>query len=397
VAVSRTALRTSLRRSALDLSYAAVTAAGLAYRLLRRGHTCSSPVETILVIRLDLLGDVLFSRQALQSLRLGYPHARIVLLTLPYTAPLAAAYPEVDDVIEVDTNLIRRPRNLLSPHVWAGYYRALCNLRRLRPDIAVSLSGRMASLWAFLSGAPCTVGYRREAFPFMLTHPVAGGRYERREHEVKYVRRLAEAAGGLPVDVPLAVPVSAGARARVRHMLAGEGIGENDAVVIVHAGSINGSAKRWPTPYWSAFCDRLQRDTDARVVLVGSGSDSALASEVRRGVVEPIVDLVGRTSVEDLLAVIERADLVATGDSGPLHLAVALHRPLLAVYGPTDPRVHGPFMPSAPVLVERRDLTCSPCYTMAASAECPLGDPICMRLVSVEAMVSGALQLLAAK
>lgn len=388
------AARASLRRVVVTASYYLVAAVGLIYRLLFRGHQCAHPPRTILVVRLDLLGDVLFSRQAALSLRAAFPNARIVLLTLPYTAPLARLYPEVDDVIEVDTNRIRSVRGLLNPSTWTAYYRAAQALRSLRPDRTVSLSGRMASLWAFLSGAPCVVGYADEAFPFMLTHKVPGGRYLERKHEVEYVRRLAEAAGGAPVGQGLSVDVPESTMAEVDRLLADRGISPDDRVVVVHAGSINGSAKRWPAPQWASFSDALQSQAHVKTVLVGSESDSAIATQVlERATVAPI-SLVGTTSVDQLIAVLSRADLVATGDSGPLHLAVALGRPLLGVYGPTDPCIHGPFQPRAPVAVHRRDLPCSPCYTMTASAECPLGDPICMRLVSVEDMVASAVQLL---
>jgi ADP-heptose:LPS heptosyltransferase len=130
------------------------------------------------------------------------------------------------------------------------------------------------------------------------------------------------------------------------------------------------------------------------VVLVGGPADRSIASEVLAGASTPIVSLVGETSVEQLAAVLSRANLVLSSDSGPLHLAVALDRPVVGVYGPTDPRIHGPYVPHAPATVLRRDLVCSPCYSMAAAAECPLGDPICMRLVSVAGMVRAALAAL---
>jgi lipopolysaccharide heptosyltransferase II len=163
---------------------------------------------------------------------------------------------------------------------------------------------------------------------------------------------------------------------------------------VVHAGAINGAAKRWPTASWAAFADRLQAQVACRVVLAGAGSDQILARDVMERAKSPVVSLVGQTSVEELVALIARADLVATGDSGPLHLAVALGRPLVAAYGPTDPQVHGPLNPVGPVSLHRKDLPCSPCYSMAAMADCPLGDPICMRLVTVSQMVDSAVALL---
>jgi heptosyltransferase-2 len=107
-----------------------------------------------------------------------------------------------------------------------------------------------------------------------------------------------------------------------------------------------------------------------------------------------LVSLAGKTDIEELIGVIAAADLVASGDSGPLHLASAAGRPTLSVYGPTDPRIHGPYRPMAPSRLLRSDIVCSPCYSMAATAECPLGDPVCMRLVTVGPMVRAALDLL---
>lgn len=350
--------------------------------------------DSILVIRLDLLGDVLFSMQAVHGLRAAFPGSRIVMLTLPYTTPLARLYTEADEVVSVDTNRIRRPRGVFNPLTWLKYWRVIRRLRSEEFDLAVSLSGPMASLWAGLSGASRTIGYEGEAYPRMLSEPVAGARYGERKHEVEYVRELARCAGAAEFPPSLQLPVVPEAAESVERSLQDRGIDPDRPLVLVHAGATNGGAKRWPAPYWSEFIRRLQRETDAQVVLIGARGDRPIARDVLGDGESGATSMVGDTSIEELVALIARADLVATGDSGPLHLAVALGTPLLGVYGPTDPRVHGPFHPTGPVKIHRRDLVCSPCYTMAATAECPLGDPICMRLVSVDAMVGSAVALL---
>jgi lipopolysaccharide heptosyltransferase II len=355
--------------------------------------TCFEP-RRILLIRLDLMGDVLFTLPLAVGLREHFPEAQIVMLTLPYTAPLARLSPSIDEVIEVDTNRIRRLGGVLHPATWSQYLRAVRELRKRRFDLAISVYGQMGSLWASLSGAVRTVGYAGEAYPYLLSDPVPGGRHRERMHEVEYVRRLGAHVG---VDVPprlsVTLPPDAGERAQA--LLARHGIDEHAQVVLVHAGAANGRAKRWPEDNWSAFADALCLRSGARVVLVGSRVDAALADRVVGNSSAPVTSLAGRTDILELAMLVARADLVASGDSGPLHLAVALARPLLAVYGPTDPSIYGPYNPRAPVRLLRADLPCSPCYTLAATAECPLGDPICMRLVSVEAMLERAVELLA--
>src|SRR5947209_7912092 len=211
--------------------------------------------------------------------------------------------------------------------------------------------------------------------------------------EVEYDRALARAGGAARFPERLDVPVDPQASRRVDDLLRRVGVA-GESLVLVHAGALNGEAKRWPPKYWARFADELQRLTPSRVALIGARGDLPIAQQVIESAAFPVESFVGSTTIEELVALIARADLIATGDSGPLHLAVALGRPLVAVYGPTDPAIHGPFQPTAPVALHRRDLPCSPCYTMAASAECPLGDPICMRLVTVPEVVESAMRLL---
>jgi lipopolysaccharide heptosyltransferase II len=360
----------------------------------RRREGPAGSVRTILIVRLDLLGDVVFTLPLVRGLRQAYPDARVVLVTLPYTASIAEADGVADEVITLDSNRVRRPMGMIDPRTWLGYIHAVRRIRALQPDLAISVAGKTASLVAFLSGAARSTGYEGEAYRFMLSDPVAGGRYEERVHEVEYVRRLARYSGAANSPRRLSVQVTDRDVRSMQAKLGSLHLAPNGALVVVHAGSINGSAKRWPSLYWAEFVDAVTARTGATVVLAGAESDKALSEEVLNGARGRVRSLVGDTTVGELVALIARADLVASGDSGPLHLAVALGRPLVAAYGPTDPYVHGPYHPSAPVRIHRKDLPCSPCYSMAAVADCPLGDALCMKLITVEEMVQSVVDLL---
>jgi lipopolysaccharide heptosyltransferase II len=351
-------------------------------------------MRRVLLVRLDLMGDVVHSMHAADALRERFPDAHITMLTLPYTAPLARLSRSIDEVLEVDTNRIRTPGGLASARTWLGYLGVYRQLRSRRYDVAISVYGRMGSLWAFLSGARRTVGYAEEAYPLLLTDPLPGGRHRERIHELQYVRRLTRHAGADEDPDGLDLVVPAAAHAAARELLRRHGISDDERVVVIHAGAVNGSAKRWPEASWARFAEILTSRVPVRIVLVGAAADQPVARLVLEAARAEIASLVGCTDIPSLAGVIARADLVATGDSGPLHVAVALERSVLAVYGPTDPYVYGPYRPRAPTTIHRADLPCSPCYTLAGPAECPLADPICMRLVSVEAMVESALRLL---
>src|SRR5437763_6902695 len=135
-------------------------------------------VRKILVLRLDLLGDVLLSMPAVEALHERYPDAEIWMMTLPYTADIPRRYPFVTHVVSLDTNNIRSMRSLLRPATRKQWYDTYRLLRRQRFDLAISLCGLMASIWAFLSGATHRIGYRKEAYPLLHTHNLRGRRYD---------------------------------------------------------------------------------------------------------------------------------------------------------------------------------------------------------------------------
>jgi len=354
----------------------------------------ANSVERILIIRLDLLGDVAFTLACLAPLRARYPRARISIMTLPYTAGLAELYLEVDDVIALDTNLIRTPRSLFHPRTWVAYVRVLLMVRRRRYDVAISVSGQMASLCARLSGARRTIGYLQEAYPHVLTDSIPGGRYAEPVPEVRYVMRLLEGLGvesgkySLPIIPELASTL-------MNSMLAAEGIVPEDRLLVVHAGSGVGSAKRWPEERWQEFLREMGPDHGVRLVIIGSAGDMPLVRRILNGLPFPVVSLVGRTDVALSAAVIKRADVVVSADSGPLHLAVALQTPVVGLYGPTDPAIYGPQWGHGAAVVLRHGLPCSPCYRGTSIADCPLGDPVCMRLIEVPRVVRAVRALLA--
>lgn len=356
---------------------------------LRRPYPRFDPrsVRRILVLRLDLLGDVLLSMPAVEALHERYPDAEIWMMTLPYTADIPARYPFVSRVVSLDTNGIRSLRGLLRPATLRQWYDLYRLLREQRFDLAVSLFGLMASIWAFLSGATHRVGYLKEAYPLLHTRTLPGMRYDRRQHEAQWCLDLAVLAGAEPRPRYMHLEVEPEAAARMDALLRKHGVGEDTTLIAIHAGSINGSAKRWPATHWAELADRLHDELGAAVVLTGSRKELPIADEVVRAMHTGPIVLTGETTVHELAAVLARCDLVLSGDSGPLHMAVALNRPTISVYGPTDPAISGPYpRPGQIAVVLRTGIGCSPCYNALATAECPYGNTVCMHHITVDHM-----------
>lgn len=351
----------------------------------------------ILVIRLDLLGDVINSMPAVAALRDRYPNAHITMLTLPYTAAIPRQCGYVDEVLTLDTNMVRSPRNLFRAGTYRAFAAVVLRLRRERFDLCLSLYGWVAAVFAFASGARQRIGYQGEGFPYLFTDPVPGRRFDRRRHEVQWDLALAKAVGASGDFRAPALRAPAPAVTRVAARLGALGISSHDIVVGIHGGAINGSAKRWPAMHWAALADRLIGEYGLKVVLTGSPAERPISADIHARMAHVPIVLTGETDLDELLAVLARCDLVLSGDSGPLHMAVALGRPTVSIYGPTDPAIYGPAPRSGQAaVVIRRGLKCSPCFSLKShvGAECPHGQPSCMLDVRVGQVLAAALGVL---
>jgi lipopolysaccharide heptosyltransferase II len=380
-----------LRRQAIALALAIVGALlTVLVACLDRWRRPAGEIRRILVIRLDLLGDVVLSLPAVLSLRAAYPDAEITMLVRPAAREIAERCPAVDRVKVFDVDGLRPSGRPLAAATWRDLIETSLSIRRGRFDLVVGLFGFWAAWFAGVSGAPRRIGYRSEAFHGAYTRPVSGRRYHPVAHETAYCLRLARAAGGSGAPRAPALAPGAEDRARASSLLANRGF-DGRPLVVVNAGSAAGDAKRWTPEGWTALIDRLQARGVA-VALVGSTGDASLAKRIAAACGRAPMVLAGQTSVGELIGVLDQAAVVVSGDSGPLHLAAALRRPVVAIHGPSDPRISGPTGTCSRVV--RLALSCSPCYDGSYAAQCPLGHHRCMRELTSDQVERAVLSLL---
>jgi len=343
----------------------------------------------ILVIRTDMLGDVVLTLPTIHALHRAYPQAKIDLVVEPPSAGIVAGHPEIDRIILSD--LAAWVRGLRTGQAWGLLRTTIRELRAAHYDLAVSVCGDWASVLARLSGARRRVGYAGEAYPFFLTDPVPGKRYAIQQHETAYGLALAAHAGGV-VDPPghhsrrPRLLVDPPALARIADLLWNHGVALNQPIIVLHAGARNGAAKRWSLSAWARLAEMLIDVGNVVVVLVGSPGEREYSRELLRRMQAPdrVIDLTGATSLPELVALFAASAVVVTSDSGPLHIAEALGTPLVALHGPTDPVLSGPCGPEA--IVIRHAVWCAPCYDHTTSATCRWHNPICMRGIAPAAV-----------
>ncbi|MBE0606023.1 MAG: lipopolysaccharide heptosyltransferase II [Deltaproteobacteria bacterium] len=325
------------------------------------------PPASLLVRATNWLGDAVMTTPALAAVRQGLPDARIALLAKPLVAELFRHHPDVDEVI-----LYERPGR----HEGAlGRLRLGAELRRRRFDGALLLQNAFdAALIAFLARIPERAGYPTDGRRILLTLPVplTAGILER--HEVEYYLCLLEGLGiPRPEPAALKLAVTEEEREAMAARLASLGIERGAPIVAINPGATYGSAKRWYPDRFAAVADALSAEWGAAVVVVGSTAEAPLSGEIEAVTCTPPVNLAGKTTVRELMALLSLSSFLVTNDSGPMHIGAALGVPLVAIFGPTDWRRTSPWSERAKVV--RVEIDCSPCRLRVCDRghECMLG------------------------
>jgi len=352
----------------------------------------------ILLLRLRLIGDVVFTTPLIGALRRAYPEARLVYLVEPAAAPIVSGHPELDEVIVAPRR--RGWRRVLDDIALAH------RLRRERFDLALDLHGGPRSAWlAWASGAKERIGYDITGRGWMYTRIAPRARELRPRHSVENQWDLLEAIPGWTGGRPdrsrdrIAIAVDAAADARMRGRLARAGIGDADELVTMHVSAGN-PFRRWPEEFFAETAVALARGGPRRRIVFSSGpSDREAAARIAREAraqlglsADRIVEL-GEFDLQELRSLVGRSRLFVGGDTGPLHIAAATDTPVVGIYGPTLAARSAPWRPPVipTIAIEPADLPCRPCDQRA----CAPGDFRCLTQLGPAAVIAAAEQVLA--
>ncbi|QYF91764.1 lipopolysaccharide heptosyltransferase II [Massilia sp. PAMC28688] len=316
-----------------------------------------------LVISPNWIGDAVMAQPLLQLLKRAHPDRAIDVLAPPSVAPVWRAMREVDSVLETPF----RHGALQLRERWK--YAQLLRTKGYA-DAYVLPNTLKYALIPWMARIPVRVGYKGE-----MRH----GLINRMHHDdqpkrpmVPFYAALAAAPGPAPVSPPR--PAMEVGDSRSAAVCAAHGVDPAQSIVVFAPGAEFGAAKRWPARHFAALAQEvLAVSPGAQVVLLGSPKDREACEEII-ALTGPahMFNLAGATKLDEAIAVIARAATVVANDSGLLHIASALNRPVMALYGPTDPDHAPPFSDIARSFSLR--LACSPCR----QRECPLGHHDCM-------------------
>lgn len=305
------------------------------------GHGKRPPLDQLAPQRIALLkpsalGDIVHSLPVLTALRRRFPQAHISWIVNSGYRGLLQGHPHLDEILpfERSASKSRWGRAL------ANQVRFLLELRRQRFDLVLDLQGLLRSgLMALATGAPRRVGLTaaREGASWFYTDVVAGTD-RRTVHAVERYWRVAEALGAGNGPIEFHVPIPERAR-----QWAAEQLQTWPRPWIMMGPGSRWQTKRWPTQHFAALARRAQEQSGGSIILVGAGDEIDLAQQVQQQLKEPSLDLSGQTTLPQLSALLARADLMIANDTGPLHLAAALGRPVVAPYTCTRINLTGPY------------------------------------------------------
>lgn len=351
--------------------------------------------ERILLIRLRLIGDVVFTTPAVAALRQQFPEARITYLVERAAEPVVRHNPHIDHLIVAE-----RPRGLRR---LAYDLRLAKRLRAAGFDLVIDFHGGPRSAWLTrATGAPRRIGYQMpgRAWAYTTRLPWSRALVPPRHSVQNQWDLLAPLGVGAPEigQPPVEMPADDEAAATVRRRLGAAGVGDRDRIVVMHVSAGN-PFRRWPPEHFARVAAELARRETSRRIIITSGpseSDAAdaiattaqhLAGDAAAGIVR-----CGEFDLSELRALVARAALFVGGDSGPLHVAATSSVPIVALFGPTLPERSMPWRPAAAraIAVDGGPLPCRPCHQRS----CVPGDFRCLTRIDPERVLTAAEDLL---
>lgn len=327
-------------------------------------------VRRILLIKLRAVGDVVLSTIVLKNLRDAYPDSSIDFLSEVGGAGILEGNPFLDRIVVYDRRTMSSGQLIRA--VRHGHY-----------DLVIDLFGNpRTALLTRLSGARYRVGYRfrGRTYAYNLKVEPRGASVHNTQFNLDALERL-----GVPVtDRSLHIVPGSGAEERIAEFWQ-RTIPPGKSTVALHSGG-GWQSKRWGVDHFAALADELQGQFGAAILLPwGPGEEGDV--EQLQGRMQSKAIVPPATSLLELAALLRRCSLMVSNDSGPMHIAAAMGTPVVGIFGPTNPRLQGPYGAKTKT-VRNESLDCLGCNLVV----CPIGNP-CMTRLPVQTVLEAIAQL----
>lgn len=283
----------------------------------------------ILITRTDRIGDLVLTTPLFKALREKFPKAHIAALIFLEHREIVQENPYLDEVILYDKKGSERGL--------AGQFRFSRELRRKKFDMVIHAHGtNRMHMAAWLAGIPVRRGYTRRA-AWTLTHPHPYNKKEGKKQETEYLFELLEPLGiARPREIKTFFPVPNCVERSLENLLMFHKV-KTDLPWIVLNPSASDITKMWPAERFAELVTRLQKESPKIFITIGTSQDRATIEKLKKNTRIPVLDLSGKLSLGMLGALLKRAALLISNDSGPVHIAAAVGTPVVSIFGRYEP------------------------------------------------------------
>jgi len=317
--------------------------------------------NNILVIKLSAIGDVIHTLPAVHALRQNNPGAKITWIVEKPSYNLLTNNPDIDQIIVFEKPKFKTLSGLI--HNGPAFTR---HLRERRFDLVVDFQGLFKSAAiSLLSGAANKVGYcdMRE-LSHLISRPLCGP--NSKGHVIERYLDVVRELGGNVDKIVFPISISENEEQRAEALLSEARINPGEPFVVLVPGT-NWATKCWPPEHYAKLIDLLE-EAGYRCVLAGGPAESDIAEQIVKLSSAGPANLTARTSLKELAHIFKRSRAFVGGDTGPMHLAVAVGTPAVTLFGPTDPARNGPYQGKNVILQVDRE--CKNCWKRRCDKRC---------------------------
>ncbi|MDI6785367.1 MAG: lipopolysaccharide heptosyltransferase II [bacterium] len=338
-------------------------------------------MDKILIIQTAFIGDVVLISPLIEAISDKYPKAKLYLLTTLEGKDIFERNPHIYNILSYD----KRKRDKGLNH----FIRIVKHIKKIKFDTAVIPHPSLrSSLIAYFAKIPYRVGFRGRIGAIFFNNKVS---YPLEFHEVERNLQLAYALGVKKKYRPLKIYISQDEKEFASKFFKENKILEDDFLVGINPCSV-WPTKRWKPEGFAEVADNFIKNLKAKIILLGGPKDKQIVEKVSNLMKEEAVLAVGKFNLRKLSAVLEKCKLFITNDSGPMHIAMAMKTPTVAIFGPTTLAIgFGPYGEKYKV-IEKKGLKCRPC-SLHGPKRCPIGTFDCMNSITSEKVIMASKEL----
>lgn len=326
-------------------------------------------INKILILDFLAIGDLLFITPFLRTLRKSYSDAEIVISIKKENMEVIEGNPNVDKILYFDK---------YGEHSSLNYFKYIKSLRKEKPDLTITLQDNpRLALLSKLSGAEKRVGFSKHIRKLFYTDSIPG---DNTKHRVDYYLDIAKLLNVKKIfNNGLEFYINSKDEKWAEFFLKSNSINKNNKIVGLNIGG-SWKTKLWPVEKFAKLSDELIKN-NYEVILLGGKKDLLREKEILRKVNFTLVSTVGETTLKQLGALINNLDCLISGDTGPMHIGVAMDTFIISLFGPTEPWRYRPYDNKHKII--SKDLSCQPCH----KKDCPYNHE-CMEEITVKDVIS---------